>query len=255
MQPTYTILAGSNGAGKSTFRAAHKELLNCTVIDCDSIANTFKNSIPEFSKNIQAGKIAVNIIKECLKNKQSFIQETTLSSALTSNINLAKLQGFNIKMIYIAIKDPGIALTNINNRVSQGGHNIDRETVLKRFPKTYENLVQLSKRINNILILDNSDRNYNPLLSIEKGKVIYKNENIPDWIRDKTDKIIENVKEFNNEKVYKVSSKEINTLMKNNFEFKANPFIQNSNTQILVQGKDIIRAIEKILDFSKDFTR
>lgn len=255
MQPTYTILAGSNGAGKSTFRTAHKELLNGTVIDCDSIASTFKDNIPELSKNIQAGKIAVNIIKECLKNKQSFIQETTLSSALTSNISLAKLQDFNIKMIYIAIKDPEIAIGNINNRVSQGGHNIDRETVLKRFPKTYENLVQLSKRIDNILLIDNSDKNYKPLLSIEKGKVIYKNENIPDWIRDKTDKIIKNVREFNNEKVYKVSSREINTLMKHNLEFKINPFIQNTNTKVLIQGKDIIRAVEKILDFSKDFTR
>lgn len=172
--PTYTILAGSNGAGKSTFRDVMD--IKDIVIDPDAIARTLDKDLPEAQKNIQAGRIAINTMKNYFKDKVSFIQETTLSSDLKSNIELAKLQDYKINLIYIAVSDPQIAIKNIESRVARGLHHIPDETVNRRFPVSFNNLIKLSNRIDNITILDNTN-----FANGENIKVI---EKMLDYFRD-----------------------------------------------------------------------
>lgn len=72
---TYTIIAGVNGTGKSSFRGVLEgQRVNLGhIIDPNTIAKNNNNDL------FKASKISVKKINDCLKNNISFTQETTLS--------------------------------------------------------------------------------------------------------------------------------------------------------------------------------
>lgn len=251
--PIYTILAGSNGAGKSTFRA----LFNFTdkTIDPDEIGRV--NNISE----MEAGRMAVKEIKNCFKNKESFTQETTLASGLNSNIELAKMQGYQIDLVYIAIDSPERAISNIQERVKQGLHNIPDETVKKRFEKTYNNLIKVSEKVDNVIILDNSNYNYQEILHIEDRKLLTKNEKMPNWISDITEKVSINATKSRPKEILKVNKKDFALLekfkIKNpEIKFKVNPFeLESNRTATILAPNEVIKTLEHVLDKFKDIER
>lgn len=74
------IFAGNNGSGKSTIRNLIAEKIGIeTNIDPDSIARKYK----EANKEMQAGKEAITLINDCIKNCRSFSMETTMSGKLS----------------------------------------------------------------------------------------------------------------------------------------------------------------------------
>ncbi|MBU5228101.1 zeta toxin family protein [Clostridium senegalense] len=243
--PTYTILAGSNGAGKSTYRAFMH--ITDTTIDPDLIARV--NKINEF----EAGRLAVNEIRNCFKNKESFVQETTLSSSMNSNIDLAKLQGYKINLIYVAIDNPERAISNIKIRVKKGLHDIPEETVKRRFPKTYKNLISVSERVDNVIVVDNSNNLYNNILHIKDRQVIYRNENTPRWLNTTIDKVIENATKPKGKEILKVNKKELGMLEalkaeNSKIKFKTNPYEADKATTSIIAQNSTIKLFNNFLN-------
>lgn len=243
--PTYTILAGSNGAGKSTLRS----FMNLTdkVIDPDLIARV--NKMNEF----EAGRFAVNEIRNCFKNKESFVQETTLASSLSSNIDLAKLQGYKIELIYIAIDSPERAISNIQDRVLKGLHNIPEDIVRKRFPKTYKNLISVSERVDNVFVFDNSNNNYLKVLCVEDRTLLYKNENTPKWLNTTINKVAENATKPKGKEILKVNKKELGMLEalkaeNSKIKFKTNPYEADKATTSIIAQNSTIKLFNNFLN-------
>ena len=79
--PNLYIIAGCNGAGKTTASyTVLPEILNCKeFINADEIAKGLSPFQPE-TVSIQAGRIMLNRIDELLKANIDFAFETTLSS-------------------------------------------------------------------------------------------------------------------------------------------------------------------------------
>ena len=75
----YTIIAGVNGAGKSSLTGALKAERNDLgqIIDVDKITASLGG------RAIEGGKTAIHKINECLDRGISFTQETTLSGVRT----------------------------------------------------------------------------------------------------------------------------------------------------------------------------
>ncbi|SMN13202.1 hypothetical protein BHECKSOX2_186 [Bathymodiolus heckerae thiotrophic gill symbiont] len=76
---TFTIIAGVNGSGKSTFALDYFKNTDTIFINADSIAMALSPSNPDLSQ-FRAGKLMLNEIKRRIKNKHSFSVETTLAS-------------------------------------------------------------------------------------------------------------------------------------------------------------------------------
>jgi len=99
------ILAGPNGAGKTTFAneflPIEAECLN--FINADLIAQGLSPFQPT-KMALEAGKIMIKQIKECVKKNESFAFETTFSGkGYISKITDWKNQRYEIIMYFLHI--------------------------------------------------------------------------------------------------------------------------------------------------------
>jgi len=152
---TYTVFAGVNGSGKSTLYKTGM-ISNLGVrIDIDALARDLDEQYTMFP--IKAGRIAVNMINDCIKKKLSFNQETTLSGKSSlETIERAKKTGFYVSMWYIYINSPELAIQRVAARVRKGGHFVKNEVIKQRYRSSLINLKQAVSLCDEIYIYDNS---------------------------------------------------------------------------------------------------
>ena len=118
---------------------------NLEVLNADEIA---KEICPEHieSVKIQAGKIVLQKLDELLNKKTSFAIETTLSGKNhIKTINKAKKLGYIVVLIYSYLDSPLMCENRIKIRVLNGGHDIPKEDIIRRFHRSKENFCNLYK--------------------------------------------------------------------------------------------------------------
>jgi predicted ABC-type ATPase len=70
-----------------------------------------------------------------------------------------KKAGYRIEIVYLRIASPRLALRRIAARVRQGGHNIPRADVLRRFDRSWKNFVDVYRPLaDKWSVYDNSGR-------------------------------------------------------------------------------------------------
>lgn len=175
------IIGGCNGAGKTTasFNLL-PDILNCReYVNADEIARGISPFQPE-KVAIEAGRIMLHRIDELLNLGEDFAFETTLSTKSFKNtIERAKSKGYSITLIYFWIESTELAIKRVQIRVKEGGHNVPKDTIVRRYYGGLKNLFSLYQNICDlIMIYDNSKSN--PELVFEKSignsDVIYNDE-------------------------------------------------------------------------------
>jgi predicted ABC-type ATPase len=74
------------------------------------------------------------------KSKHDFAFESTLSGLTYIRLlKQWKAAGRRIEIVYLHISSPQLALRRIAARVRQGGHNVPRRDVLRRFTRSWNN--------------------------------------------------------------------------------------------------------------------
>lgn len=142
--PVLYLFAGSNGAGKTTFARAYLTSFEKPprFLNADEIARGLSPLNPS-SVALKAGRLLLHEIDQCLKAKQSFALESTLSGTAQVNIlKKAKALGYQIELHYLWIPSPKLAIQRIAQRVKKGGHHIPSEDVLRRFTRGLDNLMR-----------------------------------------------------------------------------------------------------------------
>lgn len=180
MEKTYTIIAGVNGVGKSSFTGVLKHERNLgTVIDIDQIIRQ------EASGDILNGsRLGVAQIDECLQNSQSFSQETTLSGHhILKTIQLAKSSGYNIRLYYIGLNTAEESIMRIKNRVQKGGHDISETLVIRRFDKRFADLNKIISDCDEIQFYDNNN-GFQLIAEITNNNLVIKAHPLPEWFSD-----------------------------------------------------------------------
>lgn len=148
-KPILYIIAGANGSGKSTLASELLPAKTLEFLNADEIA---KGICPEHieSVKIQAGKIVLQKLDELLNKKESFAIETTLSGKNhIKTINKAKELGYKVVLIYSYLDNPLMCETRIKIRVLNGGHNIPKEDIIRRFHRSKNHFWNLYKDIVN----------------------------------------------------------------------------------------------------------
>ena len=78
------------------------------------------------------------------KSQASFAFESTLSGlSHAKRIRAWKSAGYSIEIVYLKIGSPQLALQCIRARVQQGGHDIPRVDVLRRFARSWKNFLEV----------------------------------------------------------------------------------------------------------------
>jgi predicted ABC-type ATPase len=178
--PELYIIAGCNGAGKTTASyAVLPDMLNCReFVNADSIAAGLSPFNPE-NVALEAGRIMLQRIDHLLTEQSDFAFETTLSTrSYVSLVKRAKTLGYNVTLLYFWLSSPEFAIQRVAQRVEAGGHNIPEDVIMRRYYRGIYNLVNLYIPIcDEWLVLESMET---PAEIIAKGngveKMIIKND-------------------------------------------------------------------------------
>lgn len=133
------IIAGANGSGKSTLAKtllAEKQLefLNADEI-AKEIAPNAINSVP-----ITAGKEYFKRLYRFFELNKSFAVESTLSgNNIIKIIDRAKEQNYKVIIAYSFLSNCMTCIERVEKRVKNGGHNVPKEDIVRRYYKSIVN--------------------------------------------------------------------------------------------------------------------
>lgn len=140
-QPRCIVIAGPNGSGKTTFAREFlpREAGVIHFVNVDLIAGGLSPLDPNLAARA-AGKLLLKELNRLAHARIDFAFESTLSGlAYASRIKKWKAAGYRVEIFFIRLSSPALALRRIAARVKQGGHNVLREDVLRRFDRGWQN--------------------------------------------------------------------------------------------------------------------
>lgn len=177
-KPQYIIVAGINGAGKSTLYDTFPSLFDKTKrINADELLRQMGGDWHKDSDNLKAMKEEIKQLHYALDNRQSIHVETTLAGRGKAQLNLidkAHENGFEVTLLYVALRDENLAIQRVNERVQKGGHGVPVVTIRKRYQQSKHNLPLVAFKSDKVMIYDNSEK-FTPVYARDKGQV-FKND-------------------------------------------------------------------------------
>jgi len=201
--PKLIIIAGCNGAGKSTFATS---LLpnNIASFDYDKLFLDNYNSLPDselrekFAKDKTTKEFEL-AIESALKFKTDFCYETNFDSNPLYWAEKFKSQGFETNLIFFSIKNQQIARHRIQVRTEFKGHFVDNKTIDLKWKAGYKNMNRYYSFFDNVLIIDNSVNNsvYSNILQIENGVVELMTNRLPEYFKIRFPGIFEMIRKIN----------------------------------------------------------
>ena len=158
MQPIkkIIIIAGPNGAGKTTFARNFlpREADTLHFINADLIAAGLAPFNPE-SVSFKAARLMLDELDQSSEASESFAFETTLSGKhYLQRIQNWKDLGYIVKLWFITLSTPELAVSRVAERVSQGGHHIPEDVIRRRFAAGLKNLPKYQEAVNSWAVYD-----------------------------------------------------------------------------------------------------
>ena len=153
------IIAGLNGAGKTTFAQEFlpREAECPHFVNADLIAAGLSPFTPEVAA-VKAGRIMLEQIHEHAQKGDNFAFETTLSGRIyTQLIPRWQAEGYIVKLFFLQLPSPEMAIARVHQRVAAGGHNVPEDVIRRRFDAGLRNFNQVYKPlVDEWVLYDNS---------------------------------------------------------------------------------------------------
>ncbi|MFZ1101147.1 MAG: zeta toxin family protein [Steroidobacteraceae bacterium] len=160
-QPRCVLIAGPNGAGKTTFarRYLPEDAGVIHFVNADLIASGLSPLKPELAA-IAAARTVLREIDRLAAERMDFAFETTFSGlAYVRRLQAWKQAGYRIEMVYLRLRSAELALRRIAARVRQGGHDVPRADVVRRFSRGWRNFQRIYRPLaDSWAVYDNSGR-------------------------------------------------------------------------------------------------
>ena len=173
-QPICYIIAGPDGAGKTTFALQYlPKIVSCNnFINADEIAKGVSPLNFEACL-LQASKIFLQALNKKLENKKNFAFETTLSGrSYLTKIPEWQKDGWKIVLIYLFIPSAEFSALRVQQRFEQGGHNVPADAIVRRYPKSVKNLFLYSEVCDQTLCFNNKRGDVKPVFEKKQGQQI-----------------------------------------------------------------------------------
>jgi predicted ABC-type ATPase len=143
--PAVIVLAGSNGAGKTT--SARSLLANTlhvmTFVNADVIAQGLSGFDPAAAA-IRASQVMLEQLEELAARRASFAFETTLAArTYAGKLHALRESGYRVHLFYFWLDSVDLAIARVAARVRRGGHDIPEATIRQRYGRSIRNLFKL----------------------------------------------------------------------------------------------------------------
>jgi predicted ABC-type ATPase len=196
--PCIYVLAGTNGAGKSSIGGAMFRQRCAEYFNPDDAARRILSANPAITQE-QANGAAWNegkrLLERAIDERRNFAFETTLGGqTIAALLEQALLAGIEVRVWYVGLESPELHIARVRSRVEKGGHDIPEAKIRERYARSRWNLIRLLPRLTEVIIYDNSEEadphsGSTPrpklILHAGKGKVMtmYDLKRAPNWAK------------------------------------------------------------------------
>lgn len=142
--PTIYLIAGCNGAGKTTFA---KEFLPIEVkclrfLNADEIARGLSPLDPAAGA-VKAARFLLGEVRDAIRSGLTFGLETTLSGlTYVRTLADARERGCAVKLFYLWLPSAAVAIRRVRERVRKGGHSVPAADIRRRYTRSLRNLAR-----------------------------------------------------------------------------------------------------------------
>jgi predicted ABC-type ATPase len=135
-------------------------------VNADLIATGLSPLRPELVAR-RAGRLVLAELSRLVKERQDFAFESTLSGrTYVRLLSRWKEKGYQIEIVFLKLASVDIALQRIAARVRQGGHDVPRGDVIRRFDRSWNNFLTLYRPIAHSWAVYDNSRDVARLLEI-----------------------------------------------------------------------------------------
>ena len=179
-KPELTVVIGAHGAGKTTWTRKGQRILPKPFYNADSIAEGLGDANDRGLQR-QAREIVDNAIDVDLAQRRSFGFESTYSGASRPAIvQRAKKLGYTTHAIFIGTEHHAINVSRVKRRVEEGGHDVAKSEIVRRWKAAWENLLKTWDCFDRITIMDNSGSGPRVIAEV-RGPMQHVIGIVPEW--------------------------------------------------------------------------
>lgn len=183
--PCIYVLAGTNGAGKSSLGGAMFLETGAEYFNPDEAALRFRAVDPGMTQeeaNSTAWRQGKRLLERAISDRLDFAFETTLGGhTIAALLHRALSEKIEVRIWYVGLASPELHIARVRSRVAAGGHDIPEAKIRERYENSRLNLVDLMPKLTELRVFDNSEegdprRGIAPrprlLLHTDRGKIV-----------------------------------------------------------------------------------
>ncbi len=157
-RPVLYVLAGVNGAGKSSIGGHLLERNGLTWFNPDTFARELKvaTGCDQETANSQAWQESMRRLEEAIAKGLNHAFETTLGGTSVTAKILQAAKTHAVLIWFCGLSSPELHIARVQARVAAGGHSIPEEKIRERYPLAQMNLIKLMPHAAYITVYDNS---------------------------------------------------------------------------------------------------
>lgn len=197
-RPKLLVLAGVNGAGKSSLGGLYLERSGMSREDWynpDTYARELVSvGLTQAEANAEAWAFGRDALVEAIGDRASHAFETTLGGNTIPTLIRKATSTHAVHVWFCGLDSPERHMRRVAERVARGGHDIPEEKIRQRYISSIDRLVQLLPRLASLQVFDNSvDAGADGVvpeprlvLKMVRGELLYpatpaELEQTPDW--------------------------------------------------------------------------
>lgn len=157
--PVIFVLAGVNGAGKSSIGGALLRETDLAYFNPDEAAQLIRDNTgcSLADANSQAWLEGKRRLEEAIRLRHNFAFESTLGGNTISRLLLeAATRNIDVLVWFVGLSSPEQHIERVRARVAAGGHDIPEAKIRERWDSSTLNLIGLMPQLKELKVFDNS---------------------------------------------------------------------------------------------------
>lgn len=160
VNPCLFVVAGTNGAGKSSLAGAMQLQQAGEFFNPDDVAKRLHALHPGWSQeevNAEAWQEGVRLLRRAIVERLTFFFETTLGGrTITGLLEAAASSRMEVRIWYVGLASPELHIARVRARVERGGHDVPEQRIRARYDQSCLNLIRLLPALSELRVFDNS---------------------------------------------------------------------------------------------------